>query len=188
MKSSRRGLVTLVCAALLVAVAGFAAQDVLRFLGRRPEVWRFHTSQLHSSLATRPEGLRVKHQLNHNAVKMYDKQGSVLRVETTINDAADMKAYRSPENNPTAPKEWLPLRKGVADLHRARDLLHPRIAGIGREHAAARHQPVGQRQEAADDDKYVGQRHSSIPLFNRCGNLPDGAFSGNQRVNAYCAA
>ena len=104
------------------AIAGFAAQDVLRFLGRRPEVWRFHTSQLHSSLATRPEGLRVKHQLNHNAVKMYDKQGSVLRVETTINDAADMKAYRSPENNPTAPKEWLPLRKGVADLHRRAEI------------------------------------------------------------------
>jgi hypothetical protein len=44
-----------------------------------------------SDLKGRPEGIRIKHRLNFNSIKMYDKQGSVLRVETTINDARDLK-------------------------------------------------------------------------------------------------
>ncbi len=69
-------------------------------------------------MRTRAEGTRVKHRLNRNALKMYDKQQSVLRVETTINDPRDMKVYRRAEGNPDSAKRWRPLRKGVADLHR----------------------------------------------------------------------
>src|SRR5207245_186288 len=43
---------------------------------------------------------------------------SVLRVETTINDARGMKAYRSSETDPEGPKQWRRLRKGVSDLPR----------------------------------------------------------------------
>jgi hypothetical protein len=49
---------------------------------------------------------------------MYDKQGSVLRVETTINDPRDMKVYRPKTNGEPGERSWLRLRKGVADLHR----------------------------------------------------------------------
>ena len=49
---------------------------------------------------------------------MYDKQGSVLRVETTINYTRDMKVYRASEDDPQGPKSWQKLRKGVADLNR----------------------------------------------------------------------
>jgi hypothetical protein len=42
----------------------------------------------------------------------------VLRVETTINDARDIRVFRTPENKPDAAPSWLRLRKGVADLHR----------------------------------------------------------------------
>ena len=41
-----------------------------------------------SDVKRRQEAVRIKHRLGENAIKMYDKQGSVLRVETTINDAA----------------------------------------------------------------------------------------------------
>jgi hypothetical protein len=43
---------------------------------------------------------------------------TVLRVETTINDARDIRVFRTPENKPDAAPSWLRLRKGVADLHR----------------------------------------------------------------------
>jgi hypothetical protein len=86
------------------------------------EAWRFHAGRLQSSWTTRHEGSRVKHQLNRNSVKMYDKQASVLRVETTINDARDMRVYRAPETNPNGPKAWLGLRKAVADLHRRAEI------------------------------------------------------------------
>lgn len=96
----------------------FGSDDVLRFLGRRPQAWRFHGSDVITTLKTRPEGTRIKHQLNRNALKMYDKQGSVLRVETTINDPRDIRVYRAKEGDPHGSKTWRSLRKGVADLHR----------------------------------------------------------------------
>jgi hypothetical protein len=61
--------------------------------------------------------VRLKHQVDANSVKMYDKQGSVLRVETTINDPSRFKVYRGTEADPQK-KQWRKLRKGVADLHR----------------------------------------------------------------------
>jgi len=96
----------------------FGSQDVLRFLGRRSRVEHFSKQAIHSQLKSRPEGTRIRHQMGHNSIKMYDKQESILRVETTINDARGIKSYRSPEGDPDGPKQWRMLRKGVADLPR----------------------------------------------------------------------
>jgi hypothetical protein len=92
--------------------------SVLHFLGRRPEVYRFWQSEIVTSIERRHEGTRCKHSLNANSIKMYDKQGSVLRVETTINNPRDMRVYRTRENDPEGQPEWQPMRKGVSDLHR----------------------------------------------------------------------
>lgn len=100
------------------ATTTFGSRDVLRFPGQAPVVHRNTTREIISSTLTRPEGTRVKHAINRNSIKMYDKQQSVLRVETTINDPRDMKVYRPKEGDPAGPKSWQRLRKGVADLHR----------------------------------------------------------------------
>jgi len=101
----------------------------MRFLGRKVPV---HTGvnghflgEVQSDLVARPEGMRLKHRLGHNSIKMYDKQGSVLRVETTINDARDMKVYRAkegPEGDVPKTCAWRRLRKGVADLPRRAEI------------------------------------------------------------------
>jgi hypothetical protein len=96
----------------------FGGQDVLRFLGRPGTVRQLSAAKLQSDLKRRHEGMRLKHALNRNSVKMYDKQETVLRVETTINDPRDMKVFRTVEGNSRGGKRWLRLRKGVADLHR----------------------------------------------------------------------
>jgi hypothetical protein len=100
----------------------FGSQDVMRFLGRKvPATGGCHGNflgEVVSDLCRRPEGLRIKHRVNRNALKMYDKQGSVLRVETTINDARDLKSYRTKEGDPKGKKSWRRLRKGVSDLPR----------------------------------------------------------------------
>lgn len=49
---------------------------------------------------------------------MYDKQGSVLRVETTLNDTRDFRVFRAQESQAGGPRSWRILRKGVADMHR----------------------------------------------------------------------
>ena len=96
--------------------------DVLRFLGKRlnspGERFRRGESEVTSDLKERFEGVRVKHRINGNSVKMYDKQGSVLRIETTINEPRDLKVYRPKEGDEAGTKDWRPLRKGIADLHR----------------------------------------------------------------------
>lgn len=100
-----------------------ASPDVMRFLGRPTPTHghvhgHFH-GEVSSDVKHRPEGVRISHRVNHNSIKMYDKQGSVLRVETTINDPRDMKVYRQKEGDPEdAPKKWRKLRKGVSDLPR----------------------------------------------------------------------
>jgi hypothetical protein len=93
------------------ATAAFSSEDVLRFLGRK----------LHPALAAevstdtrrRPEGWRVKHRLERNSIKMYDKV-SVLRVETTINNPAQFRVLRVKDGR----HQWCPMRKGVANLPR----------------------------------------------------------------------
>ena len=102
----------------LQAITRFGSGEVLRFLGKRGRVQQYRSSEIVSHYGTRPEGVRVKHSINGNSIKMYDKQQSVLRVETTINKTRDMKVYRATEDDPEGPKSWQRLRKGVADLHR----------------------------------------------------------------------
>jgi hypothetical protein len=99
-------------------ISTFGSGDVLRFFGRRPSVQHFHAASISSNLKTRSEGVRVKHHFGHNSIKMYDKQGSVLRVETTINDARAIRQFRASEMDPEGPKRWRNMRKGVDALPR----------------------------------------------------------------------
>jgi len=97
-------------------ISSFASPDVLRFLGqRRPTRSQ---AQVTSTLKQRPEGVRIRHSVNANSIKLYDKQSLILRVETTINDPSQFKVYRVSEKDPEQLLKWRPLRFGVADLWR----------------------------------------------------------------------
>jgi len=60
------------------------------------------------------QGFRVKFSLDKNFIKMYDKT-SVLRIETTINNANAFK-IRNPNKEGT--KKWVPMRKAMSNLYR----------------------------------------------------------------------
>ncbi len=98
------------------AITSFSSRDVMRFLSRRST--GVFSGDVVSDFRDRAEGVRVKHSVNANSVKMYDKGPLQLRIETTINNPRDLKVYRRPENKPEAPQKWLRMRKGVADLRR----------------------------------------------------------------------
>jgi hypothetical protein len=97
------------------------AGDVMRFLGRTVRQDGMPRAsfggEIFSDVRTFNQGLRVKHRLNANSVKMYNRPG-VLRIETTINNPQEFKVFRTTENDPDGKQAWLKLRKGVADLHR----------------------------------------------------------------------
>jgi hypothetical protein len=57
------------------------------------------------------EGIRIKHWLNNNSVKMYNKSGSILRIETTINDTKEFKVFRHPDDDKHRPASWQNMRK-----------------------------------------------------------------------------
>jgi hypothetical protein len=99
-------------------ITTFGAADVLRFFGHRPSVQHFHAAKIDSNLKTRQEGVRLKHYFGHNSIKMYNKQGSVLRIEATINDTRAIRQYRASEKDPEGPKSWRTMRKGVDSLTR----------------------------------------------------------------------
>jgi hypothetical protein len=90
--------------------------DVLRFLGRR--VNSTFKGEVSSNLRRRHEGLRVKHWVEENSIKMYDKAFSVLRIETTINNPHRFKAYRHSTSHGQPCRRWLRLRKGVIAIRR----------------------------------------------------------------------
>jgi hypothetical protein len=95
------------------AIKQFHSEDVLRFLGRKH---RSCNGEVKSDLQRRFEGVRIKHWVAENSIKMYDKQGSVLRIETTINNPKRFRVRRRVGHQ--GPMKWLPLRKGIADIRR----------------------------------------------------------------------
>lgn len=98
------------------AMHHFKSPDVMRFLGRKAN--GHFLGEWTTSFKHRAEGVRVKHWVNGNSSKMYDKAGSVLRVETTIAKTKDFKVYRPLQDSTDGTYAWRPLRKGIADLHR----------------------------------------------------------------------
>jgi hypothetical protein len=102
------------------AMTSFSSRDVMRFLGKKPS--GPFKGQVVSSYLRRPEGVRLKHSVQSNSVKMYDKQGNLLRIETTMNRPYSFKAYRPKENDPKGSRQWRYLRKGVADARRRAEI------------------------------------------------------------------
>ena len=105
----------------------FSSSDVLRYFGRKVNqsgaIPGNFNGILETDLKRRQEGERVKYRMNGNSAKYYDKAyseiGSVLRgAETTINTVNDFRVFRPKEGGPEEDRQWLPMRKGIADLHR----------------------------------------------------------------------
>jgi hypothetical protein len=97
------------------AVVNFSAKDILGFLGRKLH-GHFLGEVLTDCKKKRDPGVRVKHRMKENWLKMYDKFGLVLRVETVINNPREFKVRRTRIRNGKPTKVWVPMNKGVTNL------------------------------------------------------------------------
>lgn len=100
----------------------FGAEDVMTFLGRK-----LHGSfegEVGNRYKKRWPGARVKHRMKENGIKMYDKHGSVLRIETVINHPYEFKVRRQGRRKGKAVVGWFPMAKGVANLYRYAEVSH----------------------------------------------------------------
>jgi hypothetical protein len=110
------------------SVMSFGSEQVLRFLQRRD------AKEVKSDRRRGPDGVRVKHWLNDNSLKLYDK-GTVLRSEVTLNNPKDFRVWRTSELSPNGDKQWRILRRTVADVPRraevSRAATHRHLEALG---------------------------------------------------------
>ncbi len=99
----------------------FSPQDILTFLGRKLH-GNFQGEVLTDFKNKRQPGARVKHRMCENWIKMYDKHGRVLRIETVINHPRQFKVRRQGIRQGQRVMGWYPMAKGVANLYRYREI------------------------------------------------------------------
>jgi hypothetical protein len=185
---SRAALERIYPALVRHAITAFSCQDVLKFLGRSPKIRYYRTSEVVTTLKIRPEGICVKHRLNRNSIKMYDKQETVLRIETTINDPRDMKVLRPREGHPAETKTWQRLRKGVADLHRRAEVSQKANERYLEALAAVNHdQPLGEAvQDLCQPTEWKGRRVRALqPLSPDDSRLLAAVNRGEFAINGF---
>jgi hypothetical protein len=111
---------------LHLGITCFSSADILRFLGKHPnqdgQVRANFTQPITSDVRRRTEGVRIKHFVGKNSIKLYDKaytpNSAVLRAEVTLNDPAQFLVYRPKEGANQQDRQWRIMRRGIADLHR----------------------------------------------------------------------
>jgi hypothetical protein len=104
------------------AIHAVKAENVATFLGRKLN-GNFE-DELGNNFSTRIEGTRIKHHMGSASIKMYDKFGLILRIETTANDVSFFKHHRVVEQRDgTKVIKLAPLKKSIYSLGDLRDLL-----------------------------------------------------------------
>jgi len=103
-------------------VLSVKAKHVASFLGRH--ITPHLAQEIGSQFSTRIEGTCVKHRFGKCSIKMYDKAGIVLRIETTTNDVSFFKHHRKVEHRDRPPtRELAPVKKSIYSLIDLREIL-----------------------------------------------------------------
>jgi hypothetical protein len=96
--------------------------NIATFLGRK-----LHTQyegELGNRFNIRMEGTRIKHTMGPVSIKLYDKFGLILRIETTVNDLTFFKHYREVEHRDGSREtKWASMQKTIYSLAALRELL-----------------------------------------------------------------
>ena len=88
---------------------------VATFLGRR--LTEGYLDELGNDFHTRIQGTRIKHHMGWAAIKMYDKQGIALRIETTADNVSSFKHYRKVvHRDGTVSRKFASVRKTIYSL------------------------------------------------------------------------
>jgi hypothetical protein len=104
------------------AVHAVKAEDVATFLGRK--LTDRTPDEVGNNFETRIEGTRIRHHMGWAAIKMYDKFGLILRIETVCNDVSFFRHYRRVErNNGTSEMKLAPMKKSIYSLVALREVM-----------------------------------------------------------------
>ena len=104
------------------SVLSVKAEQTASFLGHKitPQL----TQELGTQFSTRIEGTCIKHRFASSSIKMYDKFGCILRIETTTNDVSFFKHHRKVEHRERpATRALAPVKKTIYSLIDLREIL-----------------------------------------------------------------
>jgi hypothetical protein len=99
------------------ALLTFSPKKIFCYLGRK---WheRFDGEVQTRYKSVREPGACIKHFMKRNWLKMYDKLGLLIRVETVINQPGEFKVLRECRHRDgTTSTGWFAMGKGVGNLH-----------------------------------------------------------------------
>jgi hypothetical protein len=97
------------------AVHAVKVDHIATFLGRRLDA-RF-SGEVGNRFHTRIQGTSIKHYMDRASIKMYDKLGRVLRIETTVNDVTIFRHHRMVEHRDgTRSMKTAPVKKNIYSL------------------------------------------------------------------------
>ena len=102
------------------ALATGTCERVLRYMGRpvnaQGQPHPLAEPEVMTRAAVWHDGMRIRHWVDENSVKLYNEH-NVLRAEMTMNNPAMFRVWRHKEGQPkSAKKTRQPLRKGIADI------------------------------------------------------------------------
>jgi hypothetical protein len=96
--------------------------DIATFLGKK--LHGNYQEEMGNRYNVRIEGTRVRHSMGMASLKIYDKFGHILRIETTVKDVSFFKHYREVEQrNGASVMKFAPMKKTIYSLGPLRDLL-----------------------------------------------------------------
>jgi hypothetical protein len=96
--------------------------DIATFLGKKLN--GHYQDEMGNRYNVRIEGTRVRHSMGMASIKMYDKFGQILRIETTAKDISFFKHYREVEQrNGESVMKFAPMKKTIYSLGALRELL-----------------------------------------------------------------
>jgi hypothetical protein len=124
----QKDLASLYSVLVRTAIHAVKADNVATFLGRK--LHGNYEGEVGNDFHTRIEGTRIKHHMGWASIKMYDKHGIVLRIETTVNDVTFFKHYREVvHRDNTKEMKYATMQKTIYSLDPLRELL---LAANGR--------------------------------------------------------
>jgi hypothetical protein len=96
--------------------------DIATFLGKK--LSGNYQGEMGNRYNVRIEGTRVRHSMGMASIKMYDKFGQILRLETTAKDISFFKHYREVEQrNGESVMKYAPMKKTIYSLGALREAL-----------------------------------------------------------------
>lgn len=119
---SKEDLMPIYDGLMKAAIHTVTPDNIATFLGHK--LHPAYEGEIGNNYNVRIEGKRVKHHMGAVSIKMYDKFGFILRIETTVNNVTLFKHYRTVEHHDGSKTQQLAsMKKNIYSLNPLRECL-----------------------------------------------------------------